>query len=68
MSNSQLTPLAQEPRATLPTREAAAHLNRTQETLRRWAAAGVGQVKPIRVNGRLAWPVADLRRVLGVGG
>ena len=25
-----------------------------------------GPIRPMRVHGRLAWPVADLRRVLGV--
>ena len=51
----QLTPLALETRTALPTPEAAGHLNRAQQTIR-----------PIRINGRLAWPVSELRRVLGV--
>ena len=25
-----------------------------------------GPLRPIRINGRLAWPVSELRRVLGV--
>jgi hypothetical protein len=25
-----------------------------------------GPIRPLRVNGRLAWPVAEIRRVLGV--
>jgi hypothetical protein len=62
----QPTPLAQETRAALPTPEAAYHLNRAQQTLRLWAMRGDGAVKPLRINGRLAWPVADLRKVLGV--
>lgn len=62
----QLTPLAQETRAALPTHEAAAQLNRAEQTLRLWAMRGDGAVNPIRVNGRLAWPVAELKRVLGV--
>ena len=62
----QPTPLAQETRAALPTTEAAYHLNRAQQTLRLWAMRGEGPVKAIRINGRLAWPVADLRKVLGV--
>lgn len=64
----QLTPLAQEARATLPTCEAAKHLNRAQQTMRLWAMRGDGPIQPLRVNGRLAWPVADLKRVLGVQG
>jgi len=66
-SKFQLVPLEREPRATLPTAEAAKHLNRTEQTLRLWAMQNGGPVQPLRINGRLAWPVADLRRVLGVG-
>jgi hypothetical protein len=62
----QLIPLALETRATLPTIEAAGHLNRAQQTLRLWAMYENGPVRPLRVHGRLAWPVADLKRVLGV--
>ena len=63
----QLTPLAQETREALPTGEAAAHLSRAQQTLRTWAMRdGSGPLRPLRINGRLAWPVADIRRLLGV--
>ncbi len=62
----QLVPLALEARATLPTAEAAGHLHRAQQTLRLWAMREDGPIRPIRVNGRLAWYVADLKRVLGV--
>lgn len=66
MSPPPLTPLALEVRVALPTSEAARHLNRAQQTLRLWAMNESGPVRPIRINGRLAWPVADLRRVLGI--
>lgn len=62
----QPVPLAQEPRAALPTPEAAFHLNRAQQTLRLWAMREDGPIRPLRINGRLAWPVADIKRVLGV--
>ena len=62
----QIIPLAQESRVALPTSEAAVHLNRAEQTLRAWAASETGPVRAIRVNGRLAWPVGDLKRVLGV--
>jgi hypothetical protein len=63
----QPVPLALEPRAALPTPEAAYHLNRAQQTLRLWAMRdGTGPIRPLRINGRLAWPVSELRRVLGV--
>lgn len=62
----QLVPLAQEPRAALPTAEAAAHLNRAKQTMLLWACKESGPIRPVRINGRLAWPVSELRRVLGV--
>jgi hypothetical protein len=61
-----LVPLGREARATLPTNEAAAHLARAPQTLRVWAMSEGGPIQPIRVNGRLAWPVVELRRLLGV--
>ena len=62
----QLTPLALETRTALPTPEAAAHLTRASQTLRLWAMRGTGPISPIRINGRLAWPVSELMRVLGM--
>jgi hypothetical protein len=62
----QPTPLALETRSALPTPEAAYHLNRAQQTLRLWAMRNDGPVKCLRIHGRLAWPVAELRKVLGV--
>ena len=58
--------LALETRTALPTREAAYHLNRAQQTMRLWAMREDGPLRPMRINGRLAWPVSELRRVLGV--
>ena len=57
-------PLAEEIRTTLPTDEAAYHLNRKQQTMRIWACQQNGPIQPIRINGRLAWKVSDLRRLL----
>lgn len=63
----QSVSLADETRAALPTPEAAFHLSRAQQTLRVWAMRdGSGPIRPLRINGRLAWPVADLKRILGV--
>lgn len=59
--------LACETRAAVDTATAAYHLNRQPQTLRGWAMRdGTGPLRPLRINGRLAWPVAELRRVLGV--
>ena len=62
----QLVPLAQEARSALPTPEAARHLNRAEQTLRLWACREDGPIRPIRVNGRLAWPVSAIKSVVGV--
>ncbi len=59
--------LEDETRVALPTSEAAFHLNRAQQTLRLWAMQdGTGPIRPMRINGRLAWPVAELKKLLGV--
>lgn len=60
------TPLERETRAALPTPEAAFHLNRAQQTLRLWAMRENGPIRPVRINGRLAWSVTELRRILNV--
>ena len=58
--------LANETRAAVDTATAAYHLNRQPQTLRGWACLENGPLRPMRVHGRLAWGVAELRRVLGV--
>lgn len=63
---SAAIPLDREIRVTLPTNEAAHQINRRPQTLRRWACLGDGPIRPVRINGRLAWKVSDLRTLLGV--
>lgn len=48
----------------LPTAEFAHAINRKEQTCRKWACLGNGPVRPVRVNGRLMWSVADLARLL----
>lgn len=62
----QPIPLALETRSALPTPEAAYHLNRAQQTLRLWAMRNDGPVKAMRIHGRLAWPVAEIKALMGV--
>ena len=62
----RFTPLSRETRTHLSTAHAAFHLGRAQQTLRIWACCESGPLRPIRVNGRLAWSVADIKHVLGV--
>ena len=52
---------------TRPTVDTAVYyLNRRPQTMRGWACLENGPLRPVRINGRLAWPVSELRRVLGV--
>ncbi|WP_426173175.1 hypothetical protein [Massilia sp. TWR1-2-2] len=39
-------------------------MNRKEQTLRKWACYEDGPIRPIRINGRLAWRVADIRNLL----
>lgn len=48
----------------LPTDQAAATINRAPQTLRKWACLDNGPIRPIRINGRLAWKVSDLQKLL----
>jgi hypothetical protein len=61
-------PLEAVDRPTVDTAAAAHYLNRKPHTLLCWSSRGEGPVRPRRINGRLAWSTADLRRVLGVDG
>lgn len=60
-------PLEQETRSAIPTDAAAYHLNRSSQTLRSWACLEKGPIRPVRINGRLAWPVAAIRELLEGG-
>ncbi len=67
-AGAEFQPLADVLQPTVPTPQAAYYLNRRPQTLRGWASAETFPpgLRPVRINGRLAWPVAGLRRVLGV--
>lgn len=55
-------------RPTVETASAAHYLNRRPQTLRGWASAETfpDGLRPVRVNGRLGWPVAGIKAALGV--
>lgn len=57
-------PLERETRPTVTTEQAAYYLNRKPQTLRAWACLENGAIRPIRISGRLAWPVAAIRDLL----
>jgi len=48
-----------------PTNEAATVINRRPQTLRKWASTEQkGALRPVRINGRLAWRISDLQALL----
>ena len=55
------------PSHALVTRDAAAVLERSPQTLRKWACLECGPLRPVHINGRLGWRVSDLQRVLNGG-
>ena len=59
-------PLELVTRPTIPTEQAAYYLARRPQTLRGWACNEDGPLRPVRIHGRLAWPVAAIRKLLEV--
>ena len=47
--------------------EAAKALIRAPQTLRKWACLENGPIRPIRINGRLAWRLSDIEALLNGG-
>lgn len=62
--NTTMTTLAVEVPAIVGTEQAAAMLNRSPQTLRKWACYGKGGIRPVRINGRLAWHTKDVLALL----
>jgi hypothetical protein len=57
-----------EIRQTVDTACAAYWMNRKPQTLRAWACLENGPIRPVRVNGRLAWSVKEIRSMMSTGG
>lgn len=53
-------------RPTVPTAQAAFYLNRKPQTLRGWAMTEK-VIRPVRLNGRLAWPIEAIKAALAGG-
>lgn len=62
---AQLPNIADERRSHVDTATAAHWLCRRPQTLRIWSQSG-GPITPKRVHGRLAWPVSEIKQMLGV--
>lgn len=63
---SKYAPIQDVTSPTVATEQAAFYLNRKEQTLRAWACAENGPIRPKRINGRLAWSVADIKALLGI--
>jgi len=57
-------PIRTEMHSHVDTNTAAGLLCRSAQTLRKWACYEDGPLRPVRVNGRLAWALADIQRLL----
>lgn len=64
--SNQYPSIDQITRSAITTEEAAYYLNRKPQTLRVWAMREDGLIRPIRINNRLAWPVKEIKKLLGV--
>lgn len=64
--NQQFPPLEFVTKSVLTTQEAAYYLNRQPQTLRFWAMKQ-HPIRAINVNGRLAWPVSEIKSLLSGG-
>lgn len=60
-------PLEQEVRSHVETACAAFYLTRAPQTLRKWACLENGPIRPVRINGRLAWPLDEIAALLNGG-
>lgn len=65
--DSNFPPLELVTRPSLTTAEAAHYLNRKPQTLRSWASTEAGPIRPVRINGRLSWLTAGIRKLLAGG-
>jgi hypothetical protein len=58
-------PLSAVTQPNIPTVQAAFYLCRKPQTLRIWASKESGPLRPVRIYGRLAWRVADIKALTG---
>ena len=61
----QPIPLSEVTKTHVPTKDAAYYLGRSQSTLMRWQRQGISEVSSLKMQGRLSWSVADIKKVLG---
>lgn len=67
LNNAKHISLEYESRTHVSTVAAAYYLNRKAQTLRSWACLENGPLKPIKIHGRLAWSIVEIRALLNGG-
>lgn len=67
MKDQQFPAIESETRSHVTTACASFYLNRRPQTMRAWASTEAGPIRPVRINKRLAWAVADIKRLLNGG-
>jgi len=65
--NQQFPLLEEVTSSTVSTNAAAYYVNRQPQTMRSWGCLENGPIRPIRINGRLAWFVSDIKALLEGG-
>lgn len=65
-ASSPFPPLEHLTQPGVSTNAAAHYLDRKPQTLRAWACLENGPIRPLRINGRLLWPTAELRKLVGL--
>lgn len=66
IQQGDFVPLHLETRTHVSTAVMCRHLNRKEQTARVWACYEKGPIRATRVGGRLAWPVSQIKLLLGV--
>jgi len=66
-ASHQYPPIEVLTRSAVTTQEAAYYLSRRPQTLRAWSCLENGPLRPIHLNGRLAWKVSDIKSLLNGG-
>lgn len=64
--NRQHPPLEEIQKPLIDTRAAAYYLMAQEQTMRSWAARGVGPIRPVKIGGRLRWRTSEVKKLVGI--
>jgi hypothetical protein len=59
-------PLEEVQQPLLDTKSAAYYLMAQAQTMRCWAARGVGPIRPVKIGGRLRWRTSEVKKLVGI--